>query len=120
MESQAVRPRPIFFASAVGIPMLVIGAGAFLYEHYRHPPHDPYLCVTIILATQLTAVVLAVVLGIVGWRRGEHPYWLALAGIAISLWFLSHLAVCMVESSPCSIYGPRFLAEPGQGLGSTL
>ena len=85
------QPRPIFFASAVLCPAALIVAGILLYEHYRHPPHDPYLCVTIILVSQVAAVITALALGICGWRRGEHPWWLAIAGVGIGVWFLWHL-----------------------------
>ena len=86
-----LRPKPIFFASAVIVPALIILTGILLYEHFRHPPHDPYLCVTIILVSQVVAFVAALALGICGWRRGEHRYWLAIAGADIAAWFLSHL-----------------------------
>jgi Flp pilus assembly protein TadB len=41
--------------------------------------------------SQLAAVVVAVVLGVCGWWRRERPCWLAIAGVAVSLWFLWRL-----------------------------
>jgi hypothetical protein len=85
------RPKPAFSASAVIGPALIIVAGILLYEHFRHSLHDPFLCVTIILVSQVAAFVAALGLGVCGWRRGERPWWLAIAGAAIAAWFLSHL-----------------------------
>jgi hypothetical protein len=89
--AERTRPRPICFVSAVLLPALIIATGVALYEHYRHPPHDPYLCVTIIFLSQAAAVVVALILAVCGWWRRERPFWLGIAGIAVTVWFLWHL-----------------------------
>ena len=88
-QSSIKKRWPVLFCCAIIAPYAIMAIGGAVTSRYLWPHPGGYTPLNIILSFVLAEFVIAWILVICGWRRGERPRWLA------SFWSYSQRLVRM-------------------------